>query len=85
MFSEFERKIFGARTYFDLKGRQKSILYAQRSFATKVVFLRKIDIYRIDFQVWPAIFLTFGDKVWQGSQKCTFRVQILFEQEQQFS
>ena len=70
---------------FDLKGRQKSILYAQRRFATKIVFLRKIDFYRIDFGVWPAIFLTLGERTWKGCQKSTLRVLINFEEKQLFS
>ena len=85
MFSKLGRKNFGAKTYFDLKGRQKSILYARRSFATKINFLRKIDFYRIDFGVWPAIFLTLGDKTWNGCQKPTLRVLINFEEKQLFS
>ena len=35
----------------------------------RLFFLRRIDIYRSDFRVWPAVFLTFGDKVSQGSRK----------------
>ena len=68
-FRNLREKISELGLAFDLKGRQKSILYAQSSFATKIVFLRRIDIYRSEFRVWPAAFLTFGDKVSQGSRK----------------